>query len=197
MRRKSTDTQQQIIQAAYTLFYKTGFMRTGVDAIADKAGVTKRTVYQHYSSKDDLIGAVLEYQHQIAVERIQRWADHMTGEPEQMVRTLFDKLAQWADSFQWQGSGFTRAAVEFAELPGHPARKAARRQKDAVEKCLIEKFSSAELDNVEQLVQEIMVLIEGCQTLTLIHNRLEYIEAARRAALVMVRNYKLPSSEDV
>jgi AcrR family transcriptional regulator len=189
MRRKSADTRLQIIDAAYTLFYQSGFMRTGVDAIANAAGITKRTLYQHFVSKDDLIEAVLEHQHQIAIERIRRWADCMTGKPDQMVMTLFEKLAHWAAETEWQGSGFTRAAVEFADLPGHPARKAARRQKEAVEMYLAEKFAAHDLA-AEQLAREVLLLIEGCQTLALIHDNLDYIDDARRAALILVQNYQ-------
>ena len=189
MRRKSAETRQQIIDAAYTLFYQSGFMRTGVDAVANAAGITKRTLYQHFGSKDELIGAVLEHQHQMALERIRQWADCITGKPDQMVMTIFEKLAQWAAGTDWQGSGFTRAAVEFADLPGHPARKAARRQKKAVELYLLEKFAAHDLDNAEQLVREILLLIEGCQSLALIHDNPGYIDAARHAALILVRSH--------
>ena len=197
MRRKSAETRQQIIDAAYTLFYQRGFMRTGVDAIANEAGITKRTLYQHFGSKDELIEAVLAHQHQMALERIRRWADCITGKPDQMVKMLFEKLAQWAAGTDWQGSGFTRAAVEFADLPGHPARKAARRQKKEVEMYLIEKFAVQDLDDAEQLVREILLLIEGCQTLALIHQNLDYIDAARHAALILVKNYQSTRAENV
>lgn len=195
MRRKSGETRQQIIDAAYTLFYRSGFMRTGVDAIADAADITKRTLYQHFGSKDELIEVVLKHQHQLALERIRRWADCITGKPDQMVMTIFDKLAQWAAGKEWQGSGFTRAAVEFADLPGHPARKAARRQKNEVERYLVEKFAAQDLVDVEQLVREILLLIEGCQSLALIHNNLDYIDDARHAALILVQNYQSTSAE--
>ena len=197
MRRKSAETRQQIIDAAYTLFYQSGFIRAGVDAIANAAGITKRTLYQHFGSKDELIEAVLEHQHQMALERIRRWADCITGKPNQMVMTLFEKLAQWAAGPEWQGSGFTRAAVEFADLPGHPARKAARRHKEEVESYLVEKFAAQDLDDAEQLVREVLLLIEGCQTLALIHGNLGYIDAARHAALILVQNYKSTPVENV
>jgi len=190
MLRKASETRQQIIDAAYTLFYQSGFMRTGVDAIANAAGITKRTLYQHFGSKDELIGAVLEHQHQMALERTRRWADGITGKPDQMVMTLFEKLAQWAGGSEWQGSGFTGAAVEFVDQPGHLARKAARRQKEAVENYLVEKFAAQDLDNVEQLVREVLLLVEGCQSLALIHGNLDYIDAARHAASILVRNYQ-------
>ncbi|OPY88441.1 MAG: HTH-type transcriptional regulator TtgR [Smithella sp. PtaU1.Bin162] len=197
MRRKSAETRQQIIDVAYNLFYQSGFMRTGVDAIANAAGITKRTLYQYFGCKDELIEAVLEHQHYMALERIRRWADCITGKPDQMVMRLFEKLAQWADRTDWQGSGFTRAAVEFVDLPGHPARKAARRQKEEVEMYLVEKFGAQDLDDAEQLVREVMLLIEGCQTLALIHDNLDYIEAARHAALILVQNYQSTPVENV
>jgi AcrR family transcriptional regulator len=197
MRRKSAETRQQIIDAAYTLFYQSGFMRTGVDAIADAAGITKRTLYQHFGSKDELIEAVLGHQHQMALERIRRWADCITGKPDQMVIAIFEKLAQWAAGTDWQGSGFTRAAVEFADLPGHPARKAARRQKEEVEMYLVEKFAAQDLEDAEQLVRELLLLIEGCQALALIHDNLDYIHAARHAALILVKNYQSTPAENV
>ena len=170
---------------------------TGVDAIANASGITKRTLYQHFGSKDELIEAVLEHQHQMALERIRQWADSITGKPDQMVMTIFEKLAQWAGGNEWQGSGFTRAAVEFADLPGHPARKAARRQKKEVEMYLVEKFAAQDLDDAGQLVREVLLLIEGCQTLALIHDNLDYIDAARHAALILVQNYKSTPAKNV
>ncbi len=188
MRRKSIETRQRIIDAAYTLFYQSGYLRTGVDAVADAAGITKRTLYQHFSSKDELIEEVLERQHQMALQRTRQWADQISGPPEQMVMALFEKLAGWAAKPEWKGSGFTRAAVEFADLPGHPARKGARRHKEKVEMHLVEKFTEQGLDSAAQLAREIMLLIEGCQTLVLIHGDLDYIGAARHAALALVRS---------
>ena len=190
MRRKSIETRQQIIEAAYTLFYQSGFIRTGVDAIAEAAGITKRTLYQHFGSKDDLIEAVLGCQHQMALERIRQWADQISGKPERMVTALFEKLAQWAGGSEWKGSGFTRAAVEFVDLPGHPARKAARLHKERVEKHLAEKFTEQGLDGAAQVAREVLLLIEGCQSLVLIHGNLDYIDAACHAALVLIQKYQ-------
>ncbi len=197
MRRKSAETRQRIIDAAYTLFYQSGFMRTGVDAVADAAGITKRSLYQHFKSKDDLIAAVLERQHQMALQRIRTWADQISGKPDQMLITLFDKLAQWAAATQWKGSGFTRAAVEFADLPGHPARKAARLHKEKVEMHLAEKFAAQGLDAAAQMAREVLLLIEGCQSLALIHGNLDYIDAARHAALVLVKNHSSTPGKNV
>jgi AcrR family transcriptional regulator len=196
MRRKSAETRQRIVDAAYTLFYQSGFMRTGVDAVADAAGITKRTLYQHFGSKDELIEAVLELQHQMALERTRKWADRVSGKPEQIVIELFEKLAQWATRPEWSGSGFTRAAMEFADLPGHPARKAARRHKEKVEILLVEKFANQGLNSAAQVVRKILLLIEGCQSLMLIHGNSDYIDAACDAALALVRMHQSTTAEN-
>ena len=79
MPRSSTDTRERILQAAYELFYAKGFARVGVDAVAEKAGLTKRTLYYHFTSKDDLLAAVLEHRGELALERIRRWAAGLKG----------------------------------------------------------------------------------------------------------------------
>ncbi len=58
-----------IVQAALRLFLRDGFARTSVDAIADEAGVSKRTIYNHYGDKENLFLSVIgdTYDSMIAV----------------------------------------------------------------------------------------------------------------------------------
>jgi len=52
-------TRKRMLEAAYELFYRHGYARVSVDQIGDRAGVTKRTLYDHFRSKDELLAAVL------------------------------------------------------------------------------------------------------------------------------------------
>ena len=82
MARSSNTTKERILQAGYGLLYREGFTRTSLDAIAAAAGVTKRTLYYHFDSKDALVAAVLESQQARALEHIQGWAgDAPAGGP--------------------------------------------------------------------------------------------------------------------
>jgi TetR/AcrR family transcriptional regulator, mexJK operon transcriptional repressor len=58
-----------IVQAALRLFLRDGFERTSVDAIAEEAGVSKRTIYNHYGDKENLFLSVIgdTYDSMIAV----------------------------------------------------------------------------------------------------------------------------------
>src|SRR5260221_13018621 len=53
-------TKSQIVAAADELFYSQSLHAVSVDAIAEKAGVTKKTFYYHFKSKDELIGCYLD-----------------------------------------------------------------------------------------------------------------------------------------
>src|SRR3954471_4591531 len=117
MPRSSTGTRERILQAAYELFYAKGFARVGVDAVAGKAGLTKRTLYYHFKSKDDLLAAVLEHRGELALERVGRWAASLKGHADAFAAALFRELSRWASKPGWEGAGFTRVAMELADLP--------------------------------------------------------------------------------
>lgn len=186
MRPRSSDTRQKILDAAYRLFYRSGYARVGIDAIAEAAGFTKRTLYQHFDSKDSLIAAVMQAQHEFALTRIRHWIDADADTPLALVNALFAGLADWAASPEWRGSGFSRAAIEFSDLPGHPARRAARHHKRAVEDSLARALAARGQADTEYRARALMLLLEGCHTLVLIHGDLSYIAAARHAARVLV-----------
>lgn len=189
MRPIATETRQRILDGAYRLFYTTGFARGSMDAIAEMAGITKRTLYQHFDSKDHLVAAVMDAQHGLMLERIRRWVDCEAHTPSGLVDAVFAHLARWIDSPGWRGSGFSRAAIEFADLPGHPARRAARRHKHAVEDCLRDAFAQRGCPEPQALARELMLLIEGCLNLVLIHDQGDYVATAASAARALADRY--------
>src|SRR5690242_18163717 len=134
MPRIAAATRRTILDAAYELFYRKGFARVSVDEIAALAKVTKRTLYYHFKSKDQLLAAVLELNHELAMARIRKYESRYSGDAEQILSVLFSELRRWSRKPGWTGPGFTRLAMELADLPGHPARAVARRHKADVEK---------------------------------------------------------------
>jgi AcrR family transcriptional regulator len=54
------EKRKAIIRAAQEVFLREGFTRASVDAIAATAGVSKRTVYNHYADKEELFLSVIE-----------------------------------------------------------------------------------------------------------------------------------------
>ncbi len=196
MKRDPAATHARILDAAYALFYRRGFQRTSLDDIAAKAGVTKRTLYYHVRSKDELAGAMLAHQHEFVLEQVTRWIGPLPprakrDEARKMTDRLFAAVAAWVEGSaarrtRWTGSGFTRMAMELADLPGHPARIATRRHKAAVQKVLSERLVACGLRNADELAAKLQLLLEGAMVMILIHGDAGYARQAAAAARRLV-----------
>jgi AcrR family transcriptional regulator len=185
--RSSDVTRTRILDAAYGLFRRRGYTRVSMDEIAAATAVTKRTLYYHFRSKDELLAAVLETQHRLALDAFRTFGDKLGGSPEAIVDTLFRDLAAWSDRPRWAGSGFTRLVVELADLPGHPARVIARRHKAMLEARLAELLARANVRSPHEIAREIWLLSEGAISLMLVHRDRSYAAAAALAAKKLVR----------
>ena len=187
MARPAVPTRRRILDSAYELFYRKGFSRVGVDEIAAFAGITKRSLYYHFRSKDDLLAAVLDLQGELAFARIRKYEARYRGKPDEILEVLFHELARWAARPGFAGAGFTRIVMELADLPGHPAHAVARRHKAAVEAWYAELFRAARTAAPERLAREVSLLVEGAMTMMLISRDRAYAEAALQAAKALAR----------
>ncbi len=185
MRGSADRTRSRILDAAYDLFYEQGFTRVSIDAVAHKAGLTKRTLYSHFESKDELLGAVLQVQHALALERLHDWTVKVPSSSSDVIEALFDELAAWAQRPRWSGAGFTRLALELADLPGHPARVMARRHKSAIEQWLAGVLAASRTPHPAILARQILLLAEGSMALMVVHGDRAYIDEAAAAARLL------------
>ena len=149
-----------------------------MDNIAARADLTKRALYQHFRSKDDLITAALAHSSELAIARLRGF--HRPTNGDDLIDSFFTKP-------RWSGGGFTRVVVELADLRGHPARAIARQHKTAVEKWLADALAAARIPSPRDRAQEVMLLMEGTMVLMLIHGDPSYARAAARAAKKLVR----------
>jgi AcrR family transcriptional regulator len=187
--RSAEQTRGRILEAAYKLFRRQGYNRVTMDDIAKAAKFTKRTLYHHFNSKDQLLADVLESQHHLALQAFRTFGDNLSGSAETIVEAMFQDLAVWADRPRWAGSGFTRLVIELADLPGHPARLIARRHKAQLEKCFAELLARSGVGRPNELACAVWLLSEGAISLILIHGDRGYSAAASEAAITLVRHH--------
>ena len=185
--RNSIKTRDRIIDAAAKLFYGEGIRRVSVDAVAEKAGVTKRTLYYHFDSKDDLIAAYLVARDQPNLELFARWFQETDGPLAVKIESIFKNLARSARHPKWKGCGFLRTAAELAATPGHPAMKVGARHKTSVEVWLARVIGDDGIEGSEELARQIVVLMDGAFSTALVHRNPLYIETAGRAAATLIR----------
>jgi len=145
-----------------------------MDDIAAAAGVTKRTLYYHFTSKDALVGAVLDKQNEQSIATFRNWTAPNTPEPELFIAGLFVQLSEWSRQAGWTGSGFTRLSMELADLPGHPVRTASQRHKSDLVLWLSDELSSRGISAPKRIAEQIVVAMEGAVALTVIHGDPKY-----------------------
>ncbi|MGA2795854.1 MAG: helix-turn-helix domain-containing protein [Roseiarcus sp.] len=194
MPRPAERTRRRILDAAYELFYRKGFSRVSVDEIAAFAGLTKRTLYYHFKSKDELLGSVLALHGELALARIRKYEDRYSGSADEIIEVLFSEIAKWSAKPGWTGAGFTRLVMELADLRGHPARAIAHRHKAAMEAWLASLLEKAGVSSPLERAREVVLLIEGATALILIHGDRSYAEAAGRAAKRLVSGSRQTTS---
>ena len=180
-------TRREILAAAEELFYGVGIRATTVDEIAAKAGITKKTLYYHFRSKDELIAAYLAARDGPTLERFQRWAGDEGTVAERMGR-MFRSLGRRAKSPAWKGCGFVRATAELANIPGHPAIGIARAHKLNFEKWLSVNLAVEGHQDSDNLARELMILIDGAVTQMLLHRDASYARAAGHVAQRLLRS---------
>lgn len=179
-------THTAILHAARELFYEEGIRTASMDGIAARAGVTKKTVYNHFRSKDDLVAAWLTA---LDEEVRGRYAASLgpSGRPfEVRVHGLFARLADLARDPRWKGCAFARAANELAGLPGHPGVVAAKEHRRRFEAWFEEELRADGLAEPARLARRLIILFDGAVTQCLLHHDPAYADEAGQAVTEMV-----------
>jgi AcrR family transcriptional regulator len=186
MPRSAQLTRGKILDSAYRLFRSKGYSRVSIDEIAAATPITKRSLYYHFKSKDELLACMLQTQADLALSAFKTFGDRLSGSPAAIIDAFFEDLANWSTQPRWAGSGFTRLVVELADLPGHPARLIARRHKALLESHLADVLKRAGITRARQRAEEIWVLCEGAMVMMLIHGDRRYATTAAEAAKVLL-----------
>ena len=168
---------ERILAAADKLFYLHGIRAVGVDAVAEEAGVSKRTLYNHYPTKDDLIAAYL-------VGRFKHMAPSDAPAREQILG-YFEHLEREFARPNFRGCAYVNAVCELSD-PKHPAANIAlkfKEQRRAWYRTLLERLDVAE---PEALATQLQLLAEGALSANLVWGDPTLARAARKAAEVLI-----------
>jgi AcrR family transcriptional regulator len=154
--------REAILKAAEKLFAQAGYGLTGVDALAAEAGVTKRTLYKQFGSKEALYAEWLRLRDVATRGSMLRAVEALSDEPKGQLLALFDVLAQLARNPHFHGCPFSRALIEFgaSEAQG-VSRKIAEEHKAALADWFAERLNAAGVIDVEAATEEVAMLYEG------------------------------------
>jgi AcrR family transcriptional regulator len=177
MHRDTSGMRDKILQAADHLFYGQGIQATGVDAVATEAGISKRTLYNHFPSKDDLIVAYLQRRLRPIRASGQPAADQILG--------LFSLLERSFSSPDFRGCPFVNAVAELGEL-NHPARLVAVEFKEQRRLWFRDLLTEAGARDPDGLAKQLMLLVDGAIATVLVRKDPTVARVAQNAATALL-----------
>jgi AcrR family transcriptional regulator len=159
-----TRAARRVLEAAERLFYERGIHAVGVDLIAAEAGVTKKTLYDRFGSKERI---VVEY----LAGRDERWRaflaryldDHLDAAratPRARVLAVFDASRAWSAEYGSKGCSMVNAHAEISD-PAHPAFPVIAGQKQWMLALFTRLAEDIAPDDADRLGRTLMLLHEG------------------------------------
>ncbi len=171
--RRGRGARERILGASRKLFADQGINRTGMDQLCAEAQVSKRTLYQHFPGKDELIA---EHLRRFDPEILPEVFDRADLTPRERLLAVFDINSPLCP--------FIAAAVEIND-PDHPARVYAREYKKALATRLAETARKAGATDPEELGEQLALLLDGASARNRVLNTETFATAARTAAVLI------------
>ncbi|MEH0581001.1 MULTISPECIES: TetR/AcrR family transcriptional regulator [Streptomyces] len=119
-------SRERLLEAAATLTYRDG-VHIGIDALCKAAGVSKRSMYQLFESKDELLAASLEERAAAFVAGLLPAADDGRSSRERILH-VFEQVELQAGAPEFRGCRYLAAQIELKDQ-SHPASQVAHRIK--------------------------------------------------------------------
>ena len=171
--------KDRILETADRLFYLQGIRAVGVDTIAAEIGISKRTLYNHFPSKDALISAYLE----------RRFVQPRPSNkpPAEQILATFDSLERRFASRDFRGCPFVNAVAELG-TEDLSVRKVAVAFKESRRLWFRDLLVQLGVADAEALATQLALLVDGSIAQDLVRNDPAMARAAKEAARVLLRN---------
>ncbi|CCK25519.1 TetR-family transcriptional regulator [Streptomyces davaonensis JCM 4913] len=151
-------TKDRLLDAAAELFYRDG-VSIGVEALCRSAGVSKRSMYQLFASKDEVLAASLERRIPVYDAQLRPAAED-AGTPRAWILGLFAQMERATTEPGYHGCPFLAALVELKD-PEHPASVVARSVKERLQETFRTRVEEGGARDPELLARQLMLVFDG------------------------------------
>jgi AcrR family transcriptional regulator len=179
---KRPSPRERLLAASDELFYRDGVHSTGIDAVIEKAGVAKGSLYYIFGGKDELVAAYLR-------GRLEKWrqaveaAQATAADPDAKILAVFDAIADYVSRPEFRGCPFHNAA---AEAPiGEAQQLAIKEYRSWLRRSFRQLAAETGVSDSEALAEALIVLYDGALATT------GTDEPARTAAMTAKRIARL------
>ena len=178
---------ERILETADRLFYGQGIRAVGVDTIAAEIGISKRTLYNYYPSKDELIVAYLS----------RRFIPLLLSDvpPAEQILDAFDRLERSFRTKAFRGCPFVNAIAELGDTNA-AATKIAVAFKEQRRIWFRDLLTRLEVADPDVLATQLVILVDGAIAGALVRGDPSVARAAREAARVLLTAAGVPTSNE-
>ena len=185
MNSEASSTRQKILDTASELFYQKGIQHVGINEVIATSGVAKRTLYRWFSSKNQLIEAVMKHR---AVQWL-RWFEEAVEDrgntAEERLLATFDVLQGWYADPNFRGCPFINAVLEIADA-SHPAHQVSMNVRESIRQYVMRLATEAGVRDAEAFSQQYLLLIGGASLMATIEGKPTGAEFARNTLSVLI-----------
>src|ERR1700730_2417463 len=155
---KRPSPRERLLAASDELFYRDGVHSTGIDAVIEKAGVAKGSLYYIFGGKDELVAAYLRCRHEAWQQRVEAIQAGIE-DPDAKILAIFDAIAEDVSRPDFRGCPFNNAA---AEAPaGDAQRLAIKEYRDWLRGLFAELAARTRVADADGLTDALIVLYDG------------------------------------
>jgi AcrR family transcriptional regulator len=181
---QAEDKKLEIVKWAFDRFYEGGFHATGIDTAMAGSGISKRTLYKYFPSKEELIAAVLIHYGEFIMHEL---FDPVATikDPRKQIIAFFDVRRTMLDENPTRGCLAIKACQEY--LGKHEGIVALGRNSTLnVEERFVELCKRAGFAQPSALGKQINVLFQGALLLAHISGESSPFASAKAAVSTML-----------
>ena len=176
-----SSAQTRLLDTARQLFCRRGIHATGIALILEESSVARRTLYEHFGSKENLLKAVFAREAKMWFDWFDTDLPALSSQPREQLLGLFDLLHAWFSGPDFYGCIFINAVAEHdKELSWVAPHAHAHLQ--AVRQRVLLLAEQGGLPQPESVADQLCLLIDGAIVSAMVAGRPDAALTARDLA---------------
>jgi AcrR family transcriptional regulator len=156
-----SEARERLMAAAYELFSSHGVQAVGVEAIIERSGVARQTMYRHFGSKQELVLAFMQRREQVWTrDWLQTEAERRAEDPRDRLLAIFDVFDEWFHRPDFEGCSFINVMLEHPD-ESHPLHQAAAAYLAGIRGFLARLAREAGVADAEAFARQWHILMKG------------------------------------
>ena len=175
----------QLVNTAIELFHEHGYHATGVDKIIEKAGVSKKTLYTYFRSKEELLIAALLHYDGVFRNNFMRQVDLLAKTPQERLLAIFDVAESWFSQKRFFGCMFINVIGEYSQEDS-PIRDICKQFKRLMRNYIRDLCIQAGAEEPDVLADRLALIFEGAVVTSQVSQEPEAAKTAKDIARSLV-----------